>query len=191
MEMNIMIWAPILFGAVIGWMVAFFIRKYRTHSDNSLSNTAIVFGSGCIFSGLSFFYDKPTGTLVMLYYALGCAIGFFAFWIFQLIVSFAFKSKFTRTFDLYSLFSSCNVEMSEAIQKYSKLEQKAKLLKTGYKQLAAGKTTHEEFEQLIKQIKFTADEWDELLSLDGDYILLSDEIIAYIQAKGLRRLVEQ
>ena len=67
--------------------------------------------------------------------------------------------------------------MSEAIQKYSKLEQKAKLLKTGYKQLAAGKTTHEEFEQLIKQIKFTADEWDELLSLDGDYILLSDEII--------------
>lgn len=40
---KLFIWPPMLFGAVIGWIVVYFIRQFKEYSHKTLFRTASVF----------------------------------------------------------------------------------------------------------------------------------------------------
>ena len=85
---NIIIWAPLAFGAMIGWLSVYFIRKYKTFNENNLLKTAGMYLTGAGINSLPFIKDVIIGASCILYYMLGCSIGFFVHLIYQVAISF-------------------------------------------------------------------------------------------------------
>ena len=112
---KILILSPILFGMMIGWLSVYFIRKYKAHDANILWKTAGVFLIGVGIDSLSFILGSETGALCILYYMLGCAVGFFLHWIYQFFVSFITRKSGLSIAD-YLLLSSCNLSEEEEIK---------------------------------------------------------------------------
>ena len=112
---KILILSPILFGVMIGWLSVYFIRKYKAHDANILWKTAGVFLIGVGIDSLSFILGSETGALCILYYMLGCAVGFFLHWIYQFFVSFITRKSGLSIAD-YFLLSSCNLSEEEEIK---------------------------------------------------------------------------
>ncbi len=112
---KILILSPILFGVMIGWLSVYFIRKYKAHDANILWKTAGVFLIGVGIDSLSFILGSETGALCILYYMLGCAVGFFLHWIYQFFVSFITRKSGLSIAD-YLLLSSCNLSEEEEIK---------------------------------------------------------------------------
>lgn len=112
---KILTWSPILFGVMIGWLSVYFIRKYKTHDANILWKTAGVFLTGAGIDSLSFILGAKIGTLCILYYMLGCAVGFFVHWIYQFVISIISRKSGVSIKD-YLLLSSCNLSEEEEIK---------------------------------------------------------------------------
>lgn len=112
---KILIWSPLLFGVMIGWLSVYFIRKYKAHDANILWKTAGVFLTGAGIDSLSFVLGLEIGALCILYYMLGCAIGFFAHWIYQFVISIIARKNGVSIKD-YLLLSSCNLSEEEEIK---------------------------------------------------------------------------
>ena len=100
---------------MIGWLSVYFIRKYKAHDANILWKTAGVFLIGVGIDSLSFILGSETGALCILYYMLGCAVGFFLHWIYQFFVSFITRKSGLSIAD-YLLLSSCNLSEEEEIK---------------------------------------------------------------------------
>ena len=60
-------------------------------------------------------------------------------------------------------------------------------LEKSYNLLNKGKINEDDFIMYIKECPITKTEYDKISQTDTDYILLSDDAIAYITAKGLRK----
>lgn len=112
---KILILSPILSGVMIGWLSVYFIRKYKAHDANILWKTAGVFLIGVGIDSLSFILGSETGALCILYYMLGCAVGFFLHWIYQFFFSFITRKSGLSIAD-YLLLSSCNLSEEEEIK---------------------------------------------------------------------------
>lgn len=112
---NIVIWAPLAFGAMIGWLSVYFIRKYKKYDSEILWKTAGVFLAGVGLDSLGFIISSESGVICILYYMLGCSIGFFAHWIYQFIISIISREGRKSLMD-YSLLSSCNLSEEEELK---------------------------------------------------------------------------
>lgn len=112
---TVLIWSPVLFGVMIGWLSVYFIRKYKTHDANILWKTAGVFLIGVGIDSLSFILGSEIGALCILYYMLGCAVGFFMHWIYQFFVSIISRKSGLAIED-YLLLSSCNLSEEEEMK---------------------------------------------------------------------------
>ena len=76
-----------LLGAVIGWLVVYFVRKYKDHNPKGLRETIVLFlGGGCLDLLLSLI-DKQVAIYAFTAYIIGFATAFFLHWIYQLIVA--------------------------------------------------------------------------------------------------------
>lgn len=118
---TVLIWSPVLFGVMIGWLSVYFIRKYKTHDANILWKTAGVFLIGVGIDSLSFILGSEIGAMCILYYMLGCAVGFFVHWIYQFFVSFISRKNDLSIKD-YLLLSSCNLSEEEEIKLMEEME---------------------------------------------------------------------
>lgn len=118
---TVLIWSPVLFGVMIGWLSVYFIRKYKTHDANILWKTAGVFLIGVGIDSLSFILGSEIGAMCILYYMLGCAVGFFVHWIYQFFVSFISRKNGLSIKD-YLLLSSCNLSEEEEIKLMEEME---------------------------------------------------------------------
>lgn len=181
---GIYIWAPLMFGAMIGWIVTYYMRKYRDFSPRSLARTAGVFIGGVGFTSLSFFTGKDVGVISIMYYFLGSAVGFFLHWIYQLVVSFCFKAKFSSAWDQYALVSSCSLSLEEQ-ESIRELGVKATLINEGFEQLSNKMIDENEFQNLCKRVSLT--KADFMRMQNDEYIggILMPKAIAYIEAKGM------
>lgn len=112
---KIIIWAPLTFGAMIGWLSVYFIRKYKKYDSKILWKTAGVFLAGVGLDSLGFIISSESGVICILYYMLGCSIGFFAHWIYQFIISIISREGRKSLMD-YSLLSSCNLSEEEELK---------------------------------------------------------------------------
>lgn len=111
---KIIIWAPLAFGAMVGWLSVYFIRKYKKYDSKTLWKTAGVFLAGVGLDSLGFIISSESGVICILYYMLGCSIGFFAHWIYQFVISFISRKGRVSQKD-YSLLSSCNLSEEEEL----------------------------------------------------------------------------
>lgn len=67
-----------LLGAVIGWLVVYFVRKYKDHNPKGLRETIVLFlGGGCMDLLLSLI-DKQIAIYAFSAYIVGFAVAFFS-----------------------------------------------------------------------------------------------------------------
>ena len=181
---NVFIWSAVLFGVVIGWIVAFFMRNFKVHTTKVLSKTIGVFLGGTGFTALSFIEDTSVGVYAIMFYLLGVAIGFFAFWLYQLVVSFCFKARFVSSWEQYTLFSSCSIPQ-EKQQYYSSLGKRCDVINSAYKQLMNKDISELEFAEFTAMYGLTEEELSFLICESNSYLLLDDDILSYIASKKL------
>lgn len=117
---RIIIWAPLAFGAMIGWIAVYFIRKYKKFDGKILWKTSGVFLGGVGLDSIGFILGSKYGVYCIMYYLLGCSIGFFAHWIYQFIISIISREGRKSLMD-YSLLSSCNISEEEELRLMGKM----------------------------------------------------------------------
>lgn len=183
---NIYIIAPIVFGAVIGWITFYFIRSYKEFTAQDLLKTVSVFIGGGGFCSLSFFQNTTVGSVSIMYYVLGCAIGYILHCVYQFIISICFQYKFCRTWDRYVLLSSCNVPVEDR-ENIRRNGINATRLVECFSLLEEGKINENDFTEYIKSCSITKSEYDKMCQVDEQYFLLTDKVITYIGAKDLRK----
>ena len=111
---KIIIWAPLGFGAVIGWLSVYFIRKFKKYDEKILRKTVGIFLGGVGLDSIGFFIGTEYGVCGILYYLLGCSIGFFAHWFYQFVISLI--SRNGLSIKDYILLSSCNLSEEEEMK---------------------------------------------------------------------------
>ena len=177
--------APIIFGLVIGWMVFYFIRQNKEYNLANLKGTASIFIGGAGFCSLPFLADVAIGSTSIMCYLFGCGLGCILHLVYQFIISICFQSKFNRTFDRYIIMSSCSIPIKEREYiKYNGIN--ATRLEECFSLLQKGKINENEFVDFVKKCPITKSDFDYMCKVDGECFFLSDGVIAYIDAKGIR-----
>lgn len=104
---------------MIGWLSVYFIRKYKNHNAKTLWKTAGVFLMGVGLDSLGFIISTEKGVYCILYYMLGCSIGFFTHWFYQFIISLITRKNISLK--EYLLLSSCNFTEEEELMLIEKM----------------------------------------------------------------------
>ncbi len=165
---DIFIVAPLIFGTVIGWITFYFMRLYREYTVQNLLKTVSVFIEGIGICSILFTVDSDMAGVSLMFYLLGCAIGFILHPIYQLIISISFRNKFCRTWDQYVIMSSCNipVEDRETIRRDGI---NATRLVECFSLLEEGKISEEDFIEYIKSCPITKAEYDKMCQVDEQF----------------------
>ena len=180
----IFIVAPLIFGMVIGWITFYFIRLYKEYTVQNLLKTVSVFIGGVGICSILFAVGSDIAGVSLMYYLLGCAVGFILHIVYQLIISISFQNKFCRIWDQYVILSSCNIPMEDR-DTIRRNGINATRLVECFSLLEEAKISEEEFIEYIKSCPITKAEYDRMCQVDEQYFLLTDKIITYIGAKGL------
>ena len=182
----IFIVAPLIFGVVIGWITFYFIRLYKEYTVQNLLKTVSVFIGGVGICSILFAVGSDIAGVSLMYYLLGCAIGFILHLIYQFIISLYFQHKFGRPWERYAIISSCNITVEDR-ENIRRNGINATRLAECFRLLEKGKINDDEFIEYIKSCPITKSEYDKMCRVDEQYFLLTDKVITYIGAKGLRK----
>lgn len=181
---DIFIWSPVLFGAVIGWLIVYFTRRLSDFTANSLLKVAVVSVGGTGFCSLTFFESTQTGSIVIMYYLLGIGIGFFTHWIYQICISVCLRKKFYNHRELYDALSGCNVRSKDDVDGF-KLHRKAEKLIICFEQWNNGKISEEEMVNYFKESDISKSEFDSMIDENREELLLDDITLTTIKAKKM------
>lgn len=178
-----------LLGAVIGWLVVYFVRKYKDHNPKGLRETIVLFlGGGCLDLLLSLI-DKQVAIDAFTAYIIGFATAFFLHWIYQFIVAKITAPKFMDPRSKYELFSGCNLSDTEKDARslvYYQLE----IVNQGFLQLCEKLITEDEFVTLVKKSGLTRQAFEDLTSHPMGNMFLSPALTAYMRAKNIFDVIE-
>lgn len=178
-----------LFGAVIGWLVVYFVRKYKDHNPKGLRDTIMLFlGGGCLDLLLSLI-DKQVAIDAFTAYIIGFATAFFLHWIYQFIVAKITAPKFMDPRSKYELFSGCNLSDKEKDAR-SMVCYQLEIVNQGFQQLCEKLITEDEFITLVKKSGLTRHAFEELTSHPMGDMFLSPALAAYIRAKNIFDAIE-
>ena len=181
---SIYIWAPIIFGATIGWLIVYFTRKLSDFTADSLYKVASVSIGGTGFCSLTFIESNEIGSKVIMYYLLGIGVGFFLHWFYQIIILFSLRKRFFDHRQLYDLLSGCNMPSKQDESNF-KLHRKSEKLIICYQQWDKGKISEEEFIDYLKSSDISKEEFSLMIDENNDVLLLDDKTIITIKAKKL------
>lgn len=178
-----------LLGAVIGWLVVYFVRKYKDHNPKGLRDTIMLFlGGGCLDLLLSLI-DKQVAIDAFTAYIIGFATAFFLHWIYQLIVAKITAPKFMDPRSKYELFSGCSLSDTEKDAR-SLVCYQLEIVNQGFQQLCEKLLTEDEFITLVKKSGLTRQAFEELTSHPMGDMFLSPALAAYIRAKNIFDAIE-
>ena len=178
-----------LLGAVIGWLVVYFVRKYKDHNPKGLRDTIMLFlGGGCLDLLLSLI-DKQVAIDAFTAYIIGFATAFFLHWIYQLIVAKITAPKFMDPRSKYELFSGCSLSDTEKDAR-SLVCYQLEIVNQGFQQLCEKLLTEDEFITLVKKSGLTRQAFEELTSHPMGDMFLSPALAAYIRAKNIFDVIE-
>ena len=178
-----------LLGAVIGWLVVYFVRKYKDHNPKGLRDTIMLFlGGGCLDLLLSLI-DKQVAIYAFTAYIIGFATAFFLHWIYQLIVAKITAPKFMDPRSKYELFSGCSLSDTEK-EARSLVCYQLEIVNQGFLQLCEKLITEDEFITLVKKSGLTRQAFEELTSHPMGDMFLSPALAAYIRAKNIFDAIE-
>lgn len=178
-----------LLGAVIGWLVVYFVRKYKDHNPKGLRDTIMLFlGGGCLDLLLSLI-DKQVAIYAFTAYIIGFATAFFLHWIYQLIVAKITAPKFMDPRSKYELFSGCSLSDTEK-EARSMVCYQLEIVNQEFQQLCEKLITEDEFITLVKKSGLTRQVFEELTSHPMGDMFLSPALAAYIRAKNIFDAIE-
>lgn len=178
-----------LLGAVIGWLVVYFVRKYKDHNPKGLRDTIMLFlGGGCLDLLLSLI-DKQVAIDAFTAYIIGFATAFFLHWIYQLIVAKITAPQFMDPRSKYELFSGCSLSDTEK-EARSLVCYQLEIVNQGFQQLCEKLITEDEFINLVKKSGLTRQAFEDLTSHPLGDMFLSPALAAYIRAKNIFDAIE-
>lgn len=179
-----------LFGAVIGWLVVYFVRKYKDHNPKGLRETIVLFlGGGCLDLLLSLI-DKQVAINAFTAYIIGFAAAFFLHWIYQFIVAKITAPKFMDPRSKYELFSGCSLSDTEKDAR-TMVGYQLEIVNQGFLQLCEKLITEDEFISLVKKSGLTRQAFEDLTSHSMGDMFLSPALTAYIRAKNIFDAIER
>lgn len=150
-----------LLGAVIGWLVVYFVRKYKEYNPKVLRDSMVLFlGGGCMDLLLSLI-DKQSALYAFAAYLIGIAVAFFLHWIYQLIVAKITAPKFMDPRSKYELFSGCSLSDKEKGAR-AMVGYQLEIVNQGFLQLSEKLITEDEFIALVKKSGLTRQVFEEL-----------------------------
>lgn len=189
MVLQIIFFSVFLFGAVIGWLVVYFVRKYKKYNPKVLRDTIVLFlGGGCMDLLLSLI-DKQTALYAFAAYLIGIATTFFLHWIYQFIVAKITAPKFMDPRSKYELFSGCSLSDTEKDAR-SMVCYQLEIVNQGFQQLYEKLITEDEFITLVKKSGLTRQPFEDLTSHPMGDMFLSPALVAYIRAKNIFDAIE-
>ena len=178
-----------LLGAVIGWLVVYFVRKYKDHNPKGLRDTIMLFlGGGCLDLLLSLI-DKQVAIYAFTAYFIGFATAFFLHWIYQFIVAKITAPKFMDPRSKYELFSGCSLSDTEK-EARSLVCYQLEIVNQGFQQLCEKLITENEFITLVKKSGLTRQAFEDLTSHPMGDMFLSPALTAYIRAKNVFDVID-
>lgn len=179
-----------LFGAVIGWLVVYFVRKYKDYNPKALRDSLLLFlGGGCMELLLTLI-DKHAALYAFAAYLIGLAIAFFLHWIFQLIVAKITAPKFMDPRSKYELFSGCSLSDTEKNAR-TMVGYQLEIVNQGFLQLCEKLITEDEFIALVKKSGLTRQAFEDLTSHPMGDMFLSPALTAYMRAKNIFDVIER
>ena len=189
MMLQIIFISVFLFGAVIGWLVVYFVRKYKDYNSKVFRDTIMLFlGGGCMEILLSLI-DKQTALCAFAAYLIGLSTAFFLHWIYQFIVAKITAPKFMDPRSKYDLFSGCNFSDKEKDVR-SMVGYQLEIVNQGFQQLSKKLITEYEFIDLVKRSGLTRQVFEELISHPIGDMFLSPALTAYLRAKNIFDVIE-
>lgn len=178
-----------LFGATVGWLIVYFVRKYKEHNPKGLRETIVLFlGGGCMELFLSLI-DKQVALYAFAAYLIGLATAFFLHWIYQFIVAKITAPKFMDPRSKYELFSGCSLSDTEKDAR-SMVCYQLEIVNQGFQQLCEKLITEDEFITLVKKSGLTRQAFEDLTSHPMGDMFLSPALTAYIRAKNIFDAIE-
>ena len=178
-----------LFGATVGWLIVYFVRKYKEHNPKGLRETIVLFlGGGCMELLLSLI-DNQVALYALIAYIIGFATAFFLHWIYQFIVAKITAPKFLDPRSKYELFSGCNLSDTEKDAR-SLVCYQLEIVNQGFQQLCEKLITEDEFITLVKKSGLTRQAFEDLTSHPMGDMFLSPALTAYIRAKNVFDTIE-
>lgn len=187
--LQIISFSVFLFGAVIGWLVVYFVRKYKKYNPKVLRDSMVLFlGGGCMDLLLSLI-DKQTALYAFAAYLIGIATAFFLHWIYQFIVAKITAPNFMDPRSKYELFSGCNLSDEEKDAR-SMVGYQLEIVNQGFLQLSKKLITEDEFIDLVKRSGLTRQVFEELTSHPIGDMFLSPALTAYLRAKNIFDVIE-
>lgn len=178
-----------LFGATVGWLIVYFVRKYKEHNPKGLRETIVLFlGGGCMELLLSLI-DNQVALYAFIAYIIGFATAFFLHWIYQFIVAKITAPKFLDPRSKYELFSGCNLSDTEKDAR-SLVCYQLEIVNQGFQQLCEKLITEDEFITLVKKSGLTRQAFEDLTSHPMGDMFLSPALTAYIRAKNVFDTIE-
>lgn len=189
MMLRIIFISVFLFGAVIGWLVVYFVRQYKDYNPKALRDSMVLFlGGGCLDLLLSLI-DKQAALYAFAAYLIGIAVAFFLHWIYQLIVAKITAPKFMDPRSKYELFSGCSLSDTEKDAR-AMAGYQLEIVNQGFLQLCEKLITEDEFISLVKKSGLTRKVFEELTCHPMGDMFLSPALTAYIRAKNIFDVIE-
>lgn len=189
MMLQIIFISVFLFGAVVGWLVVYFVRKYKDYNSKVLRDTIVLFlGGGCMEILLSLI-DKQAALYAFAAYLIGISTAFFLHWIYQFIVAKITAPKFMDPRSKYDLFSGCNLSDKEKDVR-SMIGYQLEIVNQGFQQLSKKLITEDEFIDLVKKSGLTRQIFEELTDHPMGNMFLSAALTAYMRAKNIFDVIE-
>lgn len=178
-----------LLGAVIGWLVVYFVRKYKEYNPKVLRDSMLLFlGGGCMDFLLSLI-DKQAALYAFAAYLIGLFTAFFLHWIYQFIVAKITAPKFMDPRSKYELFSGCSLSDTEKDAR-AMVGYQLEIVNLGFQQLCEKLITEDEFIVLVKKTGLTHQVFEDLTNHPMGDMFLSPALTAYIRAKNIFDVIE-
>lgn len=178
-----------LFGSVIGWLVVYFVRKYKKYNPEVLRDSMVLFLSGGCMDLLLFLMDKQAALYAFAAYLVGISTAFFLHWIYQFIVAKITAPNFMDPRSKYELFSGCNLSDEEKDAR-SMVGYQLEIVNQGFQQLSKKLITEDEFIDLVKRSGLTRQIFEELTGHPMGDMFLSPALTAYMRAKNIFDVIE-
>ena len=178
-----------LLGAVIGWLMVYFVRKYKKYNPKVLRDSMVLLlGGGCMDFLLSLI-DKQVAIYAFVAYLIGLFTAFFLHWIYQFIVAKITAPKFMDPRSKYELFSGCSLSDTEKDAR-AMVGYQLEIVNQGFQQLCEKLITEDEFITLVKKTGLTRQAFEDLTSHPMGDMFLSPALTAYMRAKNIFDVIE-
>lgn len=140
---------PAYLGFVIGWVLYYFMRKYKVFSPQTLTATITAFFGGEIISVLHKVSNENTD--VDLWYFLGVGIGFSLYALYVGTLSILYVTGKIKNYQLFDVAAGCGGMSSEALDKVEALMEFESTLKSWN----ANKISDEDLKMTLKEIRYS------------------------------------